>query len=101
MIIRPLTECPRCQQEVTEIHPLTGQCISCTSDMSVRQINRLARQNDESEKWPVRGKFDVTERAIRRLQRRARESGIPNLGGIAYASMLEGELSKIVNDPSL
>ena len=41
------------------------------SDMTIRQINRLFRQHDTSMLWPICGRFNATERAIRRLQRTA------------------------------
>lgn len=66
-------------------------------DMSIRQINRLFRKHDESHLWPVSGEFNVTERAIRRLQRNI----LPNIGptgGIEYAQMLDNEISLIVNN---
>ena len=65
-------------------------------DMSIRQINRLFRQNDESEKWPIQGRFNATERAILRISRNI----LPQIGptaGIEYAMMLDQEISRIVN----
>ena len=35
------------------------------NEMSIREINRHFRNEDESDKWPICGKFNVTERAIR------------------------------------
>lgn len=64
-----------------------------TSEMSVRQINRLFRQYDESELWPVCGRFNVTDRAIRRLYREGRYTG-----GIDYSYALDAEMSRIVNE---
>lgn len=65
-------------------------------DMSIRQLNRLFRQNDESHKWPVQGRFNATERAIRRIRRNIL-SHIGPTGGIEYAMMLDQEISRIVN----
>lgn len=47
-------------------------------------INRAFRAADESHLWPIRGRFDATERAIRRVQRFMRESG-EELSGLEYA----------------
>ena len=66
------------------------------SDMNIRQINQLFRQYDESHLWPVCGRFNATERAIRRLRRNV----LPHIGptgGIEYAHMLDHEISAIVN----
>lgn len=60
--------------------------------MSIRQINKVFRDNDESHLWPISGKFNATERAIRRL----RPFGL--YGGIEYANCLDDEISRIVND---
>lgn len=61
------------------------------------EINRLFRRQDESHKWPVRNKFDATERAIRRVRKWRHEGGYPNIG-LEYALALDSELSRIVND---
>lgn len=67
------------------------------SDLDVRQINRLFRQHDESHQWPIKNRFNATERAIRRLRRNV----LPHMGptgGIEYARMLDSEISRIVNE---
>ena len=46
--------------------------------------------------WPINGRFDATERAIRRVRRYMREAG-DDLSGLAYALALDAELSRIVN----
>ena len=38
------------------------------------------RQRDESHLWPIKGKFNVTNRAIRRLIKFERESGMYMIG---------------------
>lgn len=60
---------------------------------STRAINAYFRANDESYKWPIRNKFDVTERAIRRL----RKTQMYN-GGLEYFLALDNEIARIVND---
>lgn len=60
-------------------------------------INRAFRAADESHLWPVNNRFDATERAIRNVQRFMRESG-EDLTGLAYALLLDGELSRVVNE---
>lgn len=59
---------------------------------TTRQINAYFRANDEGHKWPICNKFDVTERAIRRL----RKTGMYN-GGLEYFMALDSEVSNIVN----
>lgn len=62
------------------------------NEMSVREINRHFRNEDESDKWPIYGKFNVTERAIRKV----RKQGLN--GGLEYYLALEAEIGRIVND---
>lgn len=59
-------------------------------------INREFREADESHLWPICGRFDATERAIRAVRRFMRESG-QELSGYEYALALDEELSRIVN----
>lgn len=92
--------CPSCGQENTEMDTLTGRCMECVSEMSVRQINRIAREQDESHKYPVEGRFNATERAIRRLRKQRQMNGNP-APGLEYAFALEEEIGRIVNDPNL
>lgn len=65
--------------------------------MSIREINRHFRNEDESDKWPICGKFNVTERAIRRLRKQRREGLVLN-EGLEYYLALEVEIGRIVND---
>jgi len=65
------------------------------TDMSIRQINQLFRKHDESRKWPISGRFNATERAIRRLRKVMRCNG--TTGGFEYALMLGDEIGRIVN----
>ena len=60
--------------------------------MNIREINRHFRREDESEKFPICGKFNVTERAIRKV----RKQGLN--GGLEYYLALEAEIGRIVND---
>ena len=69
-------------------------------EMSIRQINAFFRKNDESRLYPVLGRFNATERAIRRIRHRRREGLCVN-SGYEYYLTLENEISEIVNDPRL
>lgn len=62
------------------------------NEMSKRQINKHFRKNDDSQKWPILGKFNVTERAIRRVRK-----NYSDIQGLEYALTLENEISMIVN----
>ena len=62
-----------------------------------RIINRLFRRQDDSGKWPISGKFNVTERAIRKARWFERETGCA-MAGLEYGLFIEMETSRIVND---
>ena len=59
-------------------------------------INRMYRGQDDSNLWPIRGRFNATNRAIRRVREFERESGVA-LAGLEYCYVLESALSDIVN----
>lgn len=65
--------------------------------MSIREINRHFRYEDESDKWPICGKFNVTERAIRRVRKQIHD-GLAIGDSRAYYLILEQEIGRIVND---
>jgi hypothetical protein len=67
------------------------------NEMSIREINRYFRNEDESDKFPICGKFNVTERAIRNLRKQRRE-GMEINEGLEYYLALESEISDIVNN---
>lgn len=67
------------------------------NEMNIREINRHFRNEDESDKFPICGKFNVTERAIRKL-REYRRQGMEINEGLEYYLALEAEISRIVND---
>ena len=60
-------------------------------------INNLYRLQDESYLFPINGRFNATERAIRRAQKYERESGCA-LVGLEYCYFLDNEISNIVNN---
>lgn len=99
-VLGPSKECPCCRQQVTEIETISELCPACANELSIRQLNRLARRQDQSNLYPVFNRFNVTERAIRRLQRKRRQ-GLELHEGLEYALALDEEISQIVNDPNL
>ena len=68
-------------------------------------INRMFRDQDESGKWPISGKFNVTNRAIRRVKEAERRCDVQEaerccgkMEPLAYALSVEDEIGIIVND---
>jgi len=61
-----------------------------------RAINGMYRAQDESALWPICGRFNATDRVIRRARAWERESGVA-LCGLEYCYFLESALSDIVN----
>lgn len=69
------------------------------SDSAVGQrvlINCMFRAQDDSNKWPISGKFNVTERAIRHARKFERDSDV--MSPLEYALFLEQDMSTIVNN---
>lgn len=64
--------------------------------MSVREINKYFREHDESHKWPICGRFNATERAIRKL-RKLRHDGMDVNPGLEYFLSLDRIIGEIVN----
>ena len=67
------------------------------ANMSIRQINKIFRKDDDSLLWPICGRFNATERAIRKIRRERRE-GLEINAGLEYWLALEREISTIVNN---
>jgi hypothetical protein len=66
---------------------------------NIRAINKLFRQQDESRLYPINGRFDCTERAIRKARAFRREAGA--VYGLEYCYLIDGIISQIVNDPNI
>lgn len=62
----------------------------------IRRINKEFRLKDDSHLYPIRGRFNATERAIRRLRGYQRQ-GLVIDSAYSYESALDGEISNIVN----
>ncbi len=60
-------------------------------------INALYRRSDDSACWPIRGHFNATERAIRRLRRMGAFVG-EEYDPVSYTLALDNEISFIVNN---
>ena len=61
---------------------------------NIRVVNRRLRRVDQSSLWPISGRFNATDRAIRRLAKQRRLSGVPFAN---YEAVLEQEISFLVN----
>jgi hypothetical protein len=76
------------------------QIASLTDDLEGKAnrtaINKLYREQDESNLWPINGDFNATDKAIRKAQQFMREGGY-DLQGLEYCYFLEEEISRIVN----
>jgi hypothetical protein len=59
----------------------------------IRRINREMRAKDESYKWPVCGRFNATDRAIKQATRIRQMTGEDG----DYQQLLENLISDIVN----
>jgi len=64
---------------------------------NIRAINKMYRDQDESHLWPISGKFNVTERAIRKARWLTRETGEKQTG-LEYCYTLEMIMSEMVNN---
>lgn len=71
---------------------LQKPCVS--SPAIIRRANRSARLADQSHLWPVNSRFNVTERAIRRLKNARRHC---NAAFDNYPAALDAEISHLVN----
>ena len=67
-----------------------------TGRNNTRTINSLFRDQDESHLYPINGRFNATERAIKRVRRFNRLAGNIN-EGLEYALAIESVISNIVN----
>lgn len=68
-----------------------------TNIMKLRKsVDNMFYQQDDSNLWPINGRFNVTKRAINRIKRAERE-GLVLDDLLAYALTLENIMSEIVN----
>jgi uncharacterized protein (DUF1684 family) len=64
---------------------------------AIREVNKRLRKQDTSTAWPINGRFNVTERAIRRV-RRLRQAGLAFYDMYQYWRAVDDERKVIVND---
>lgn len=66
----------------------------------IRAVNREFREKDESHLWPIDGRFNVTARAIRRIQH-LRRMGLVVDDIESYRAVLDSLISLVVNSPNV
>lgn len=88
-------------QDIAEI--IQGNCFPITKlvdyvplKVSRNKVNRILRLLDESGKFPIHGRFNATNRAIRRLNQYERSNGV--MGLYEYLAVFENEVRNIVNN---
>ena len=62
-------------------------------------IRKMYHAQDDSHLWPIRGKFNVTTRAAKKVSYYLIQGAGYDLAGLEYCLALEDETSRIVNDP--
>jgi len=62
---------------------------------NIRAINKIFRSQDQSDLYPTNGRFNVTERAIRKVREFQRQTGA--IYGLEYCYVLYAEIGQIVN----
>jgi hypothetical protein len=94
----PMIDPTRCtcdyERRVWALAGLEGFGVPWTRENVVR-VNRAMRALDDSSSWPILGRFNATERAIRRV--RAVADGLDGLD--SYVRAVDAEIGRIVNDP--
>jgi hypothetical protein len=63
------------------------------STTAVKIINKVYRAADESHLWPVSGRFNATERAIKRVRINGYQESAAE-----YIAAMDAELTSIVNE---
>lgn len=81
--------------EILSPEKIAELCDNLEGIANIRAINRLFRSQDESNLWPVKGRFNVTERAIRKARQFQRDSGA--VYGYEYCMLLDQIIGDIVN----
>jgi hypothetical protein len=72
-------------------------CADLSGKAYIAAVNAEFFKQDESHLFPIRGKFNVTRRAIRRV-RAIRKHGCGPNDGLEYCLAIDAEISEIVNN---
>ena len=63
-----------------------------------KAIDKLYLNQDDSDLWPIRGKFNCTKRAIKRAKYFMSQTN-QDMMGLEYSYLIDSILSEIVNNP--
>jgi len=66
---------------------------------NARAVNQHFRAQDESHLYPISGRFNATERAIRKVRREFAECGM-RCEGFEYALAIDCALDRIISEES-
>lgn len=77
---------------------IASLCDGLNGRANITAINKLYRSQDESHLWPICGKFNATERAIRKARLFQVSSGA--VYGYEYSMLIDQLISEIVNNQS-
>lgn len=74
--------------------------IDSNKGFSIRYVNKIFRNVEKPEigLWPVRGRFDLAERAIRKARKLINDGMIVN-SNLEYILLLDQIAGEIVNNP--
>jgi hypothetical protein len=82
-------------KEILTPEKIAKLCDSLEGVKNIAAINKLYRAQDESSLWPISGRFNATERAIRKARKYTAASG--SVYGYEYSMLLDILISAIVN----
>jgi hypothetical protein len=86
-------------REILTPEKIAELCDDLEGVKNITAINKLYRKHDESDLWPICGRFNATERAIRQARKFQAASGA--VYGYEYSMLLDSLISDIVNSPNL
>mgnify|MGYP001462520753 CR=1 FL=1 len=86
-------------KEILTAEKIATLCDNLEGRANIAAINDLYRRQDESNLWPISGKFNCTERAIRQARKFQAASGA--VYGYEYSMLIDQLISDIVNSPNV
>ncbi len=84
-------------KEILLAEHIAGQTEHLDGGANIRAINKLYRAQDESNLWPICGRFNATDKAIQRVRKFTQNYG-EKIYGLEYCYAIENEISSIVNN---
>ena len=83
-------------REILTPEKIAESCDDLNGVKNITAINKLYRAQDESNLWPISGRFNCTERAIRQARKYQAASGA--VYGYEYSMLIDQLISDIVNN---